>query len=62
MGVQSVGDGHGPSQATAQVPGSGMIRIDGYGHTMYLSGNTCVIDHVNRYFLDEKVVSTTCKP
>ncbi|MCP3804717.1 alpha/beta hydrolase [Allokutzneria sp. A3M-2-11 16] len=60
MGVQSFSDGHGPGAAVAQVPGSGLIRFNGYGHTMYLTGNTCVIDHVNRYFLDGKVVSATC--
>ncbi|MCP3803387.1 alpha/beta hydrolase [Allokutzneria sp. A3M-2-11 16] len=50
----------GPRHAVAQVPGSGLISFEGYGHTLYHRGNRCVIEHVDRYFRTGEVTTRTC--
>ncbi|WP_235854657.1 hypothetical protein [Nonomuraea aridisoli] len=41
-----------------------MIRYDGPGHALYLSGDQCAIVHANRYliFLRPPAPGTTCRP
>jgi len=46
------------------VPGSSTVRFEGHGHGLVLSGNQCVIAHVNQYltFLRLPPPGTTCRP
>jgi hypothetical protein len=39
---------------TDQLPGSGLLPVDGYSHSLYLGqpDNRCVRDAVHRYLLD----------
>ena len=47
---------------TEQVPGSVSIFHDGPGHVLFASGNACMIEHANRYFLENELPpeGTTC--
>lgn len=39
--------------AVADVPGSATVKVEGTGHGLYFHApNSCLIEHVNRYFVD----------
>ncbi|MGH8876186.1 MAG: alpha/beta fold hydrolase [Stackebrandtia sp.] len=51
LGVAAANEDH-VQDITDQVPGSRLLRYEGYGHGLYLKGNQCVIEHADRYLLD----------
>ena len=62
LGAGTWSDFPGTNRVTEQVPGSVSIFHDGPGHVLYASGNACVIEHANRYFLEKDLPpeGTTC--
>jgi pimeloyl-ACP methyl ester carboxylesterase len=62
LGAGTWSDYPGTDRVIDQVPGSVSILHDGPGHVLYANGNTCVIDHANRYFLEKDLPAdgTTC--
>ncbi|WP_219415921.1 alpha/beta fold hydrolase [Pseudonocardia nigra] len=62
LGAGTWGDFDGTARVLAQVPGSVTIFHDGPGHVLYTSGNACVVEHANRYFLEGMLPppGTTC--
>ncbi|MFD1933625.1 alpha/beta fold hydrolase [Nonomuraea mangrovi] len=61
LGAGAWGESDAVARVLAQVPGSGLVRHEGPGHTLYPS-NACARDHVNRYLTDLVVPAkgTTC--
>ncbi|WP_327092077.1 alpha/beta hydrolase [Nonomuraea sp. NBC_01738] len=62
VGVGSWVDHDRTAGIVARVPGSATVRLDGPGHGLYLSGNQCVIAHVNRYLTTGVPTAATCHP
>ncbi|WP_163509321.1 alpha/beta hydrolase [Fodinicola acaciae] len=62
LGVGAWGDFPATNRIIRQLPGSRMIYHDGYGHELYATGNACVIDHVDTYFITGSLppATTTC--
>jgi pimeloyl-ACP methyl ester carboxylesterase len=62
LGIGAWGDFPATSRIVQHIPGSRTIYHDGYGHELYLTGNTCVIDHVDPYFTTGALppATTTC--
>lgn len=52
LGVGTWTDFPATNRVVERVPGSMSIYHDGNGHELYATGNTCVIEHVDRYFTD----------
>ncbi|MGW5684877.1 alpha/beta fold hydrolase [Nonomuraea sp. NPDC003754] len=61
VGAGAWGESDAVARVLAQVPGSGLVRHEGPGHTLYL-GNACARAHLNRYLADLVVPAkgTTC--
>jgi pimeloyl-ACP methyl ester carboxylesterase len=55
LGAGTWTDFPGTARAIQQVAGSRSIYHDGPGHVLYASGNTCAIQHVNRYLATTKL-------
>lgn len=65
LGAGTWTDFHGPAAIADAVPGSVAIKIEGYGHGLYMNhGNPCVIAHANQYFIDQSLppTGTVCPP
>jgi pimeloyl-ACP methyl ester carboxylesterase len=63
LGAAASGDLPHTRVVTDQVPRSTTIAVGGIGHGQYLSiGNPCVIENVNRYFIDGRMppAGATC--
>jgi pimeloyl-ACP methyl ester carboxylesterase len=55
LGAGTWTDFRGTSRVVSQVPGSTTIYHDGPGHTLYGTGNACVIAHADRYFTTRRL-------
>ncbi|MFF5207946.1 alpha/beta fold hydrolase [Streptosporangium sp. NPDC000396] len=51
LGAGTWGESDAVQRVLDQVPGSGLVRHDGPGHTLYLL-NACAREHIDRYFTD----------
>lgn len=61
LGAGAWGESDAVKRVLDQVPGSGVVRHDGPGHTLYLS-NACARGHIDRYFAEAVIpaADTTC--
>ncbi|MFE3454664.1 alpha/beta fold hydrolase [Nonomuraea sp. NPDC059194] len=61
VGAGAWGESDAVARVLAQVPGSGLVRHEGPGHTLY-AANECARGHLNRYLTDLVVPAqgTTC--
>ncbi|MCG5216118.1 alpha/beta fold hydrolase [Streptosporangium soli] len=61
LGAGAWNESDSVQQVLDQVPGSGSVRHEGPGHTLYL-GNACAREHIDRYFTEQVIPpnGTTC--